>query len=347
MTTRSANRIEILDSLRGLAALAVCYFHFAARDGFLPDGLVKECARPGYLGVVVFFVVSGFVIPWVLHRADYRLAYFGRFLSKRLIRLEPPYLVAVASCVGFAFVYSSVKSLPFPPDTAYWTRAALHLGYLVRFFDREWFMDVFWTLAIEFQFYLLMGLAFPLLGHRRAGVRWASSAALAGAALLGPLLPEKTYLPGYLPLFLCGLGVFYYRAGLVGRRLFPAVLLGLGALCYSCGGWSCVVASLGTACLIAWVDVGHPLLNRLGAISYSLYLFHALLGGAVINLGVKLTDSAGGRYAVLAAAFGTALVVALGAHRFVERPSQVFSSRIAYRPPNAVPLPEVEVGPVP
>ena len=67
--TRSVDgRLAVLDSLRGLAALAVCLFHFAGRDDFLPGTYLQAASRQGYLGVVAFFVISGFVIPWSLHR---------------------------------------------------------------------------------------------------------------------------------------------------------------------------------------------------------------------------------------------------------------------------------------
>ena len=109
-------------------------------------------------------MISGFVIPWSLHRSGYQLHDFHRFVLKRLLRLEPPYLVALASVVAFAAFYAWVKQRPFPPEEHWWLQVALHLGYLTRFFGFDWLNDLYWTLAVEFQFYLLIGLVFPLLG---------------------------------------------------------------------------------------------------------------------------------------------------------------------------------------
>lgn len=56
--------------------------------------LVKSLAENACLGVEVFFILLGFVIPWMLWKTDYRLRDFGRFFGKRMVRLAPPFLTA-------------------------------------------------------------------------------------------------------------------------------------------------------------------------------------------------------------------------------------------------------------
>src|SRR3569832_1975532 len=88
-----ADRIEILDWLRGLAALAVAWFHFTVGGPLVPDGAFKEAGQFGRHGVDAFFVISGFVIPYSMSRGGYRGWKDSlRFVFKRLARLEPPYL---------------------------------------------------------------------------------------------------------------------------------------------------------------------------------------------------------------------------------------------------------------
>jgi peptidoglycan/LPS O-acetylase OafA/YrhL len=324
------DRLQVLDSLRGLAALAVCLFHFAGRDGFLPDSPFKTCSRHGDLGVIVFFVISGFVIPWSLHRAGYRLCEFGRFVFKRLLRLEPPYLVAVASVVAFAAVYCRVKGQPFPPDPHWWTRAALHAGYLTRFFGYNWLDDIYWTLAIEFQFYLLLGLVFPLLSHRCAALRRAICVAIALIGFSAVALPIKMFVITMLPVFVLGILTYQFRTGLVRRTEYVAGVLLAGLVCCCTSGWVISLTALLTAVAIAGGSGGWGVLNALGAISYSLYLFHPTLGGAIINLGIKHTTSPGARYAVFLAALGASFAAATLVYWLVERPAQRWSSTIRY-----------------
>src|SRR3954470_23823868 len=83
MNERASMRIPVLDPLRGIAALAVTWFHFTnGRPGYLPSGLLKSSGSFGWLGVEVFFVISGFVIPYALWGAGYRIERLGRFMLK-------------------------------------------------------------------------------------------------------------------------------------------------------------------------------------------------------------------------------------------------------------------------
>src|SRR5689334_14543570 len=89
-------RISTVDSLRGIASLAVCWFHLTnGNPSFLTGGPLKSSGTYGWLGVEMFFVISGFVIPYSLHKAGYDLKSFGTFVAKRIIRLDPPYLVSI------------------------------------------------------------------------------------------------------------------------------------------------------------------------------------------------------------------------------------------------------------
>jgi peptidoglycan/LPS O-acetylase OafA/YrhL len=81
-------RVEIVDPLRGLAALAVAWFHFTNGSGFVKTEWLRASGRYGWLGVEVFFVISGFVIPYSMYCGGYRpRQHFGRFLAKRIARL--------------------------------------------------------------------------------------------------------------------------------------------------------------------------------------------------------------------------------------------------------------------
>src|SRR5215467_12962304 len=74
-TTRSeGGRLPTLDALRGLASLAVMWFHFTKHAmPEIGDGALRLTGKYGWLGVQVFFVISGFVIPYSLQRANYSI----------------------------------------------------------------------------------------------------------------------------------------------------------------------------------------------------------------------------------------------------------------------------------
>src|SRR5260221_3438469 len=75
----------------------VCAIHFLGTHnaGPLPE-ILRDIAVHVFHGVPVFFVISGFVLPLAMSRAAYRISDFPRFVLKRALRLEPPYLVSIA-----------------------------------------------------------------------------------------------------------------------------------------------------------------------------------------------------------------------------------------------------------
>src|SRR5690606_4737037 len=164
----SFNRLESIDFLRGIASIAVVLFHITHTKNFLdPEGIVYNLFKGGgSFGVSVFFVISGFIIPYSMQRAGYRVKSFKAFLFKRIIRIEPVYILSIFFT---AFMMVGISKMPeiywsYPPYKLDFTNFVLHLGYIINFLPNEnWINPVYWTLGIEFQYYVLIGLLFPLL----------------------------------------------------------------------------------------------------------------------------------------------------------------------------------------
>ena len=104
---RCGGRVETVHSLRGLAALAVAFFHFSnGNPNFYVPPVLRAIGANGWLGVEVFFVISGFILPYSLWRAGYQLSpsNFGRFVWKRVVRLDPPYFGTIALVLLLAYL---------------------------------------------------------------------------------------------------------------------------------------------------------------------------------------------------------------------------------------------------
>ncbi|MDR3715393.1 MAG: acyltransferase family protein, partial [Puia sp.] len=88
---RSAREISSIELLRGIASAMVCYFHLArGNERYLPDtSIVRRMGDWGWTGVEIFFVISGFVIPYSMFVKNYSAGNFLAFLKKRIIRIEP------------------------------------------------------------------------------------------------------------------------------------------------------------------------------------------------------------------------------------------------------------------
>ncbi len=183
----SGNRLRSVDALRGAAAIGVVLYHIVGpTPGVEAVGLARLFALSsltilslGYVGVFLFFVISGFCIhlQWARAAAAGKSQEidFIRFWKRRLRRLYPPYLIALALYLTVAFLTSDVRFTPF-----YWWDTCLHLLMLHNLDARTAYSisGVFWTLAIEEQLYL----AYFLLLFLRKRRGWAHTLLICGAA---------------------------------------------------------------------------------------------------------------------------------------------------------------------
>jgi peptidoglycan/LPS O-acetylase OafA/YrhL len=335
----SGARVEMIDALRGLAALFVCWYHNMGHLK-LPDGPVLALSQYGYLGVHVFFVISGFIIPYSLVRAGYSPTSFGRFMLRRLARLDPPYFAALTLTVlfGYALVFF-VRSHggKLPVDSA--SQLASHLAYATGITGHTWINPVFWTLGIEFQFYLFVGLLHPLLMHPSTGVRLALLVLMATMPLLGAQPWILVF--WYLPWFALGLVACHFRLGMLSAGGFAAVTLSIGLLLLPQLPLIDVLTLLAASVLIGTCRFKvWGILTALGTISYSLYLTHPVFGRGFLVIAQALRPPNGLNLLLVVLATLFSIVTAILFYRLVEAPSQRLASWIPLRRER----PQVELG---
>ena len=322
-------RIEIIDPLRGLAALSVAWFHFTNAGALFDNVWLRLSGAYGWLGVEIFFVISGFVIPYSLSQTKYRFPMDAvRFVSKRIIRLDPPYIVAIAFTIMLWYVSAAVPGFRGSPPHIEPVGLLLHLGYLNAFFGYPWVIPVLWTLAIEFQFYILIATCFPIIAHESSVVRILGIAALCGSAFV---FPDGGYAFHYMALFALGIATFYKYVGIVSVRTYVLMVAPIFAAAVFSVGNAIAIAGLLTALVVAFARVPRiASLAFLGSISYSFYLVHIPVGGRVMNLGKRLALSSGENMVVLLIAFCASVIVAYLMHKLVEVPAQKWSSSLTY-----------------
>jgi peptidoglycan/LPS O-acetylase OafA/YrhL len=342
-------RLEGLDFLRGLASLAVCWFHLTRFHYNSPDqrgfAVVRQTGDYGWLGVEVFFVISGFVIPYSLYRARYRIRDFFTYLARRIVRLDPPYLAAIAVILVLAYVSGLKSGRPVVIEVypVGWARVLLHLGYLNIFTSDTryaWLNPSFWTLAIEMQFYLLMGLVFPLVVARRPAVRLAAIGVMAASSVLSvPTLfpteqPWAPFIPGLLCLFLLGILTFQFRVGLIRVAEYLPALFVVGVTSVVTLGYAPTFTGLGAVAVILAYPARRSVISGFFAkISYSLYLLHWPIGHytlSVVGMKYLRAESDAARISVLLLSLAVCLVSAYLLYILVERPAQRWSKRFRY-----------------
>ncbi len=325
MSSRSNSKIGIVGALRGFAALSVCWYHFVWGQ----NTPLKWSAKYGWLGVHIFFVISGFIIPYSLYQYRYSIRDYFRFLGKRLARLHPPYLVSIGVVVALGYAMMLIPHWSAPhPDVAP-VNLASHFFYLNDFIGRPWLNVVYWTLSIELQWYLLLGLAFPLLAHRR----WHHQLAGTLLVLLGHrLVPNEHIIFHIVPVFLIGVFVFQYRVGIssLGRAL---VSIGaMFAIMKTPIGLPVSIVGVASGLIIAFVTVENRWMLKLGEVSYSLYLLHIPIGLRVIDFASRLPYSGQLILLIDIVAMATSIYASVLFYRWIESPSQKWSSAIKIKP---------------
>jgi peptidoglycan/LPS O-acetylase OafA/YrhL len=165
-----------LDGLRAIAALMVLVFHFAGFAGLVPGGPLMDLVYSGWIGVDIFFAISGFVLflPWARSQYDGSVVDRRRYLRNRMLRIVPAYwlntfVLFSVGAAGLLFTLDNLRVL-----IAHFTFLA---GYAIPGEERL-LNGVTWTLYCEMAFYLLL----PVIAPAFLKTRWLISVPLALAA---------------------------------------------------------------------------------------------------------------------------------------------------------------------
>ena len=323
-------RIDIVDALRGIASLAVCWLHMTQL--YPKDNIVHLSGKYGGLGVEMFFVISGFIIPFALYKSDYRVTKdWHTFIKKRIIRIDPPYLVAAIMAAILTYLAAMTPGYRGEEINFSSMQFLLHLGYLNAIFDYKWFNPVFWTLAIEFQYYLLISIVFPIISAKTIF----RSVGIISLCCFAFIIPSDIFVFKYLCLFSVGIVTFQYFAKIIGVREYLLVLTLTSILLILSLGIIAAVTGILTALAIAFVRIEKiRIFHFLGAISYSLYLVHLPIGARFVNILKRFVTTDFEYLLVSLCGVLVSIVAAFLVYNYIEKPAQKWSSRIKYRRDN-------------
>jgi peptidoglycan/LPS O-acetylase OafA/YrhL len=323
--TKLSGHLPALDGLRGLAILPVLFAHFMRLQPTTPfERLLSRGAATGWVGVDLFFVLSGFLITGILLDAKGGERYFRNFYLRRAIRIFPLYYGSLL-LVFFGLPHLHILGAAQTRDLLhsqgwYWSYLANVRIALAGSWATSFELEHFWSLAVEEQFYLVWPLVVWLLSRKR--LKTVCLGAVLGSLTLRlilrasgqPSLVSYVLTPSHLDPLAAGAwlalvvrepgGLDWLRA-----RIRPMLVVGtVGVVAIVATARGPVLASL------AMLSVGYPLLaltcaalllgaltgpegslvGRLwrsrplgffGRLSYGLYVLHPLLMGLVVLLG--------------------------------------------------------------
>jgi peptidoglycan/LPS O-acetylase OafA/YrhL len=312
-------RLGVLDGLRGLAVVLVLWYHVWEISWLAPAWLTFLPAT-GFVGVTLFFFLSGFVISYPFLRAQATNGpqpSWGHFAWRRFMKIVPSYALSIG--VAYALGYAQQQ-----PNAAALPDLVTHFLFVHTWFPSRYgtINGVLWTLSVEVEFYCV----FPLIWWAFRRQPWLSAAAMVAiawiwrASLAHCCYPTifaqyEENLPGYLDIF--GLGMlsaylFVARGALRRprvRNFAPLVAFGGFAMlwmllenCYAyrfSDQWSSVwqiearpllgvafgLIALGSLVSPRWwqLVLDNPPLRFLATISYNLYLYHQIVARELIS----------------------------------------------------------------
>ena len=353
---RPGSRLRRIDALRGFAALLVVWMHVSesfVSIGPIDGGWIHELARSvdvGRIGVVAFFLVSGFVVPNSI-RPDLP-APIGSFAIKRFFRLFPAYWLSV----------------PLGALTGWWMwgrdfgarELLLNFTMLHDLFGAPPAIGLYWTLLVELVFYALCVVLLLARSLDRMWRIWGLAGVFTAVYVLATLVrlaglpaphPKVAFLFLNLSIMLCGTlyrHVVFEREAHPDRRLRAAIaalfachLLALPAGAFLLVGFELnptIPYALGMLVFVLGTSVlpfAHRVTDWLGRVSYPIYLFHPVVFMTYLWWLLRLPPGSWWRSwhlgAYLAVNVALTLGVAAIVHRLVEQPGIEAGRRIARR----------------
>ncbi|MCA6119835.1 acyltransferase [Bradyrhizobium sp. WSM 1738] len=333
MSSPSTKYRPDVDGLRAIAVMLVLNFHA------FPDAMPG-----GFIGVDVFFVISGFLITGIIAR-ELELGRFSlvEFYNRRIRRIFPALIVVLGATLVLGWLWMLPSAFAQLGSDTFASAAFLaNIALLLQagYFDVEAAKKPLlhlWSLGIEEQFYLFWPLLLMLAARLRMSIVAMAAVLGVGSFLLNVALigsnPVATF---YLPVtrafellagavLACGwINVSHSSVGSNRRAFLGVALIAVAAIVLdgqrAFPGWWALLPVAGTALLLsapaAWVNrvvLASPPLVWIGLISYPLYLWHwpLLVFGAAVKFGPLTLPE---REVILLA------LLAWATYRFVETP---------------------------
>lgn len=324
-------KIYILDSLRGIIALLVALYHFLHANNhhgpLIPEGsAIINTIDPFLIGSVsVFFLISAYVIFLHLENHNYSIKKFGTFIVKRLVRIQIPVIICIGLIVLVNEGFNSYLNIE---STFSWEQFLANISLSASFLGEDWYNPIFWTLAIEFQFYIFIGLTFTVINRYPIALLIILAGTFIPLNYYCDTLSYACYYGGY---FIIGTALYLFHQ----KRLALLPLLLITAIAstdvFLTHEFLYPLIPLLSIPVILFVQKRSRPLEWLGKVSFSFYLMHGMFGGWLIYFTARYADSGFLQFLIILAALVVSYIGSYLFYRIIEKPVLHFSRKINYK----------------
>jgi peptidoglycan/LPS O-acetylase OafA/YrhL len=300
---------------------------------WIEESPLHDVFKLGKYGVQMFFVISGYIICESLFLSKYSIKISFKFLAKRFIRINPStYLITIAYLLIELFSYLASGYHLILSDPFNYKLLATNFLFLSNIFETNFYIAPFWTLEIEFQFYLLIAIIFPVLTHNTLVIRYFTLALLIffGFSNISILLSE------YLACFLLGIVYFLFSNSLIGKNIFTFSLVIIATIFLRNSQYFELFFSFLSLYLISIKKpIKSNIFQFMGKISYSLYIVHAFLFmyfDVILNKFDMnhLHESIPTKALIIIAYCGIAILISSKFYQYFEKPLINYSKKISW-----------------
>ena len=345
------DRIDELDGIRGFAAILVVFHHLSQSFPGTPASSVLRLwlavTHAGWIGVDVFFALSGFLITRALLNTKGRPHYYKNFYIRRVLRLAAPYFLTLALVACFiphsfaflvlSFFYLANFAHPFGIDMVYgplWSLAVEEHFYLVwpwliRFLKRKTLFILALAICIATPLFRFVaqkyGFFDPYVSwFRFDGILWGALLALLSGS---PRVTRKQVLTWSIAVGGLG-GVAYVGGAFLGAMarnsvLGSSVVFGVVAMATT----GVIGLAISASGLKALVFLRNPVARFFGDISYWTYLFHGLMVNLALRLTLGWKPGWATYFAMTGIVFSACIMTGIAVRHWIELPAQALKKR--------------------
>ena len=286
MPSKISNRLDYIDTLRGVAIIFVVIYHYTSH--YEPEYLLRndnwslEIGKYGWSGVDIFFVVSGYCIGMTIGK----ITSLFEFVVRRFARLYPGYLVAgILTLIFYSF-------FELPGREVDWYTGFMNLIFanFIPGLNYQYIDGIYWALIVEIKFYLFFGALYFILKDLKKSINFWFIFCLIGNLVLA--IDEKSYIfiTSIFPhanLFLLGLTIYYFdKISLINKILilfFSIISLFINDRYDQYEYYFVILLLIVVLVLYKKINFGFKILPYIGLISYTWYLIHNAVGIIIIR----------------------------------------------------------------